>query len=177
VTCQSVVSTDHRRIAKCPISCNSLLRLERAGRCWAGAKLSLQSGPLSLNCPHAMGTEGFCHPRLGQEEQLLSESGEVPACYRFSSLAIFIITQPRTEACVCALGNHAGALGEWRVRGLKCQTCTRHATLSAKHCRLGIFGLCSITAAAAMDCLQGQRDDGCEWPSDSRVLVTMPPNS
>ena len=36
VTCQSVVSTDHRRTARCPIECNSLLRSERAGRCWAG---------------------------------------------------------------------------------------------------------------------------------------------
>jgi hypothetical protein len=35
--------------------------------------------------------KGFCHPRSGQEGQLLSGSGEVPACYRFSSLPIFII--------------------------------------------------------------------------------------
>src|SRR5262249_21604872 len=44
--CRSVVvSTDHRQTAKFPISCNLLLRSERAGRCWAGAKPSLQGEP------------------------------------------------------------------------------------------------------------------------------------
>jgi hypothetical protein len=70
------------------------IRAARAVLGWSQTEFA--SEPLSLYelstpAPTEWERKGFCHPRSGQEGQLLSESGEVPACYRFSSLPIFII--------------------------------------------------------------------------------------